>query len=86
MIGSTTFVCFYRTSWYVWLFAEATLIALLCWIMGMVMNVYKWSSPGVMFLWLWLFCLNFVSFGALFSTFFDSLVSDSVLVSVSFSF
>merc|ERR1719412_2728699 len=70
MMGVT--VATYWTSWYIWLFIEATIITLLVVIVGVVGDVYKWSDPTLMFLWIWLFMINLYSFGTLFSCFFDN--------------
>ena len=69
MMGSS--VATYWASWYLWLFIEATVIAVLCVIVGVGFNLYKWSDPTLIFLWLWLFMLNLYAFGVLFSCFFD---------------
>ena len=78
MMGVTTAA--YWTSWYVWLFSEATMIAILCTIAG-TLTIYPASSGGVLLIWHWMYCINFVSFGTLFSCFFDSLVSVNLLTS-----
>jgi len=70
MMGVTTAA--YWCSWFAWLFAEATIIALLCWVCGLLFKIYHWSSPLVIFIWLWSFCINFVSFAAMFAQFFDN--------------
>eukprot|EP01084_Bolivina_argentea_P269161 457382_1 len=70
MMGVT--VATYWVSWYIWLFIEATIIALLCWIVSVIFNVYAWSDKLIIFLWLELFCINIACFGTLFSSFFDN--------------
>ncbi len=56
----------------IWLFIEATIIALLCWIVNVIFNVYAWSDKLIIFLWLELFCINIACFGTLFSSVFDN--------------
>lgn len=62
----------YWTSWYLWLFIEMTVLALLIIIISVAMNVYKYSDGLLIFIWIWLFCINFTCLATLISTFFDN--------------
>merc|ERR1719461_587191 len=70
MMGVTTAT--YWSSWYLWLFIEATIIAVLCFVMGAIFQLYSWSNQFIIFLWLELFTINIACLGTLFSCFFDN--------------
>ncbi len=61
MMGASTAA--FWTSWIIWFLVLFTLIAVICTIIAVVGDVFKYSDSGIMFLWIWVYCLSTASFG-----------------------